>query len=177
MDFLGEGRGSWRRFIRIRVEVDIKKSLLPRVFLLRLNLPDLWIGLKYEKIADIYDASGIIGHERQTCHGKIFKLRKPFGHTFNDSGPWIRPEDDSTPKGIFSTPTNGSDQQANLATTPPSTKDVRVSSSAAQAHSPSASYLSQGTTYCIDIEVYPSCHSPLDPHHTSAACVPTKIAH
>lgn len=90
VDFLEEGRGSWRRFIRIRVEVDIKKSLLPRVFLLRLNLPDLWIGLKYKKIADIYDASGIIGHERQTCHGKIFKLHKPFGHTFNDSGPWIR---------------------------------------------------------------------------------------
>ena len=104
VDFAGEGDGSWRRFIRIQVEVDLLQPLMPGIFLPRNNLPYLWISLRYEKLADVCYRCGIIGHEARACGGKMFCIRNPFGHNFTASGPWLRAESNTSPPEIFLDP-------------------------------------------------------------------------
>ena len=41
LDLSGEGGSKWRRFTRIKVDIDVKQPLLPGVFLPRPNLDDL----------------------------------------------------------------------------------------------------------------------------------------
>ena len=42
LDLAGEGGSEWRRFTRIKTDIDVAQPLLPRVFLPRPNLNDLW---------------------------------------------------------------------------------------------------------------------------------------
>uniref|UniRef100_A0A2N9I4W7 Reverse transcriptase domain-containing protein n=1 Tax=Fagus sylvatica TaxID=28930 RepID=A0A2N9I4W7_FAGSY len=81
IDFVDDGRFFWRRFIRLRIEVDITKPLIPGVFLPRPELNDLWIGLKYEKLPE-------------------------FGEKFIAYGPWLRLENELTPPGIYDRSSN-----------------------------------------------------------------------
>ncbi|KAK9987235.1 hypothetical protein SO802_032186 [Lithocarpus litseifolius] len=104
VDLAGEGDGTWRRFIRVQVEVDLLKPLMPGVFLPRSNLPATWIGLKYEKLADVCYCCSLVGHETRTCQGKTFLLRNPFGLEFVATGPWLRAENNGIPTEAFSEP-------------------------------------------------------------------------
>ena len=47
LDLAGEGGVQWRRFTRIKVNIDIEQPLLPRVFLPRPNLDDLCVRLNF----------------------------------------------------------------------------------------------------------------------------------
>ena len=53
-DFIGSIEGVWRRYIRVRVEVDVNCPLAPGFPLERDHLPELWIPFKYEKLGNFF---------------------------------------------------------------------------------------------------------------------------
>ncbi|KAL0014282.1 hypothetical protein SO802_001351 [Lithocarpus litseifolius] len=183
VDLVGESSGSWKRFIRVQVEVDILQPLMPGVFLPRGDLPTIWIGLKYEKLADVCYRCGLVGHESRYCQGNAFLLRNPFGSDFAAAGPWLRAENNAIPSEAFSKP--------NLTVAP--VDDVTGSQSVPQGqrkdHCPQndtvpqvcvasqytpqlkghyASPQYQSTPQCTTVAVESSCHQQTSPPpHTS----------
>ena len=105
IDLSGKGGAQWRKFTRIKVNIDIEQSLLPGVFLPRPNLDDLWVSLKFEKISQICYIYGIIRHDEKDCGRDLYKLQNPFGVKFEASGSWLRPENDHIPIGVYNKPT------------------------------------------------------------------------
>ena len=108
VDLVGEPGGAWKKFLRIRIDIPIEKPLLPGFFLPRPNNYDSWIGLKYEKLADICYKYEVIGHEEKSCTSTLFQIRNPYGATFKAAGPWLRPDHDNPTPGVFEHPTNAS---------------------------------------------------------------------
>ena len=62
-DFIGPNEGVWRRYIRVRVEVDVNCPLVPGFPLERDHLPDLWIPFNYEKLGNFCFGCGLLGHD------------------------------------------------------------------------------------------------------------------
>jgi hypothetical protein len=65
-----DGVPSWKRFIRVRVGVDVN-SPFPMGFPMdRTPLPVLWIPFKYEKLGSFCYRCGILGHDVKNCPNK-----------------------------------------------------------------------------------------------------------
>jgi len=107
VDFTGDRAEPWKRFIHLNVDIPIDSPLIPGIFLPRPSSKDLWIGKKYEKLADVCYNCGIIGHEHKSCSSVSFCLRKPSGAMFKAFGPWFRAGNGDNPPGIFLTSGTG----------------------------------------------------------------------
>jgi hypothetical protein len=101
VDSVGENICQGRRFIRIRVDVNITKPLLPGFFLPRPGLNDLWINLKYEKLPDTCFNYGLLDHDGRTCGINPLKQSNQFGVKFLAYGQWMRTENFLIPPRVY----------------------------------------------------------------------------
>uniref|UniRef100_A0A2N9EUR7 Uncharacterized protein n=1 Tax=Fagus sylvatica TaxID=28930 RepID=A0A2N9EUR7_FAGSY len=100
IDFISEPFPQWRKFVCARVEIDITKQLKPGIFLPKLGLPDIWIGLKYEKRSELCYKCGVIGHAAKDYNHERVLLSNQYGFGFLAYGEWIRSENDKEPLDI-----------------------------------------------------------------------------
>ena len=92
-DFIGSSEGVWRRYIRVRVEVDVNCPLAPDFPLERDHLPELWIPFKYEKLGNFCFGCGLLGHDQRDCQDKGAQLSIQEGVT-SFFGRWLRADND-----------------------------------------------------------------------------------
>jgi hypothetical protein len=104
MDFNGEPRIQWQRFVRVRVEVDLSSPFCPGIFLPRNGLHDIWIPLKYERLPALCFTCGSIGHDESVCELPKKFLRNEFGALFPAFGSWLRTESNEVPPGVYEVP-------------------------------------------------------------------------
>ena len=88
VDFSGDGLVCMSRFLRVKVEFEVSKSLKSGFFLDRDPLLDIWIQLKYERVIDFCFKCGRLGHVKVKCSSQLQKmLNEPQGF-----GPWMKVE-------------------------------------------------------------------------------------
>ena len=75
IDLVGDPGSTWKKFVRIRVDILLGKPFIPGLFLTRPNNIDSWTGLKYENLADMCYKCGMVGHEERSCTGTILDLQ------------------------------------------------------------------------------------------------------
>jgi hypothetical protein len=90
----------WKRFIRVRVEMDVGKSLCTRFPMNREKLSTLWIPFKYEKLGNFCYGCGLLGHEVKSCKdGEVEALWKKC-ITIGVHGNWLRAKSSEFQPGI-----------------------------------------------------------------------------
>ncbi len=83
------------------MDIDITKPFKSGVFLPRIGLKDLWIGLKYEKLLDICYKCGILGHKSRFYVLPPYTLSNEFRVRFIALGPWLQTNSDLSPLDIY----------------------------------------------------------------------------
>ena len=97
VDLAGNG---WRRFVRVRVGIDINQPLRTGFPLYRKKLPALWIPFKFEKLGNFCYGCGLLGHDSRECpDGDSHKLGKE-GEMERIYGSWLRAENSEFQPGI-----------------------------------------------------------------------------
>nr|POF27248.1 hypothetical protein CFP56_12590 [Quercus suber] len=144
VDIVGETGGCRKKFLRIRVDIQIEKPLTPGFFLPRPNRSDAWIGFKYEKLADCCYKYGVIGHEEKSYTRNFFQLRNLSGFYFNAAGLWLRPGNDDIPTNLFTCPEVPSSDTTN--TDPPPAHSSVTPSITVPSTQPRATHT---TKYCM----------------------------
>ena len=165
LDLAGDSGDVWRKFVRIRVDIPMGKPLFPGLFLPRPNNADCWIGLKYEKLADVCYKCGVVGHEEKSCTGSVYRICNPNGARFKAAGPWLRPGVDNLPPGIFEKNDGVSNGAAESSEQPPERVNIVEKGGTHEMTSPElgSSSVQVGTP---ERTTPTSCHSPRD-HCTS----------
>ena len=78
VDFTGDELVCMSHFLRIKVELEVSKPLKSGFFLNRDPLLDIWVQLKYERVADFCFKCGRLGHVKIRCSSLVQKmLNKP----------------------------------------------------------------------------------------------------
>jgi len=62
--------GSWRRFMRVRVEIDVEEPLQQDLVIEREEVENIKIVFKYEKLGKFCFVCGAIGHTENFCSDK-----------------------------------------------------------------------------------------------------------
>jgi hypothetical protein len=91
-DLVESSMGMWKRFIRIRVELDVSRPLLIGFPLDRKPLPPLWIPFKYERLGNFCYGCGVLRHDIKNCPDAEIQLKWKNGVTPKIHGSWLRAE-------------------------------------------------------------------------------------
>ena len=59
--------GLWKSFLRVRVRMDISKSLKKNMKIKKRNQEETWVNFKYERLPNFCFFCGIIGHAERSC--------------------------------------------------------------------------------------------------------------
>lgn len=59
--------GLWKSYLRIRVRVDVSKSLKSNMKIKKRNQEEYWVNFKYERLPNFCFFCGIIGHAEKSC--------------------------------------------------------------------------------------------------------------
>ena len=89
---------------------------MPGMFLPRLGLPDLWIGLKYEKLSELCYKCGTLGHAEKECFLCKALLSNQHGIRFPAFGEWLRIENDRALPDIYERINNNWEPQSKATT-------------------------------------------------------------
>ncbi|CAA2970308.1 Endonuclease exonuclease phosphatase [Olea europaea subsp. europaea] len=76
-----DGKFCWRKFLRLRVILDVRNPILTGFWLRRPGLKDIWIDFKYEKLGQFCYKCGRIGNHYLRCKFSAGKAK---------FGPWLR---------------------------------------------------------------------------------------
>ncbi|KAK2976687.1 hypothetical protein RJ640_004288 [Escallonia rubra] len=87
IDFTTNGKISWYRYLRIRVEIDVRKPLHPGFNRNKNHQSKAWIHLHYERLPDFCFNCGKLGHVIRLCPSP--PLEKP-QNCLSPFGPWMR---------------------------------------------------------------------------------------
>ncbi|KAK3021224.1 hypothetical protein RJ639_045125 [Escallonia herrerae] len=97
VDFTSNGRISWFKYLRIRVEIDIRHQLQTGFNRNKEANQKAWIQLQYEQLPDFYFNCGRLGRVGRTCPFPPLKVPKNMSNSFR---PWLRADDtESLPPG------------------------------------------------------------------------------
>lgn len=89
----------WKKSLRIQVEIDTLKPLIPSVLLPCHGRSSILIEIRYERLSEFCFKCGLLGHKFQTCpmdSGKDNMVASTFPF-----GPWIKTENTHTPNPGF----------------------------------------------------------------------------
>ena len=100
LNLVGAGNGVEQRFVRVRVEFDVAKSLPTGFPLDRGNLPDLWISFKYEKLGNFCYGCGRLGHEQNDCLDPNVQLLLKENIRCGIYDKWLRADNDNFQPGL-----------------------------------------------------------------------------
>ena len=114
----------WKKFIRLRIDIDINKPLVPGAFLPRRNNDDLWIGFKSKKLPEVCFSCGKIGHLMWDC-----SLANQVGVRFSAFGDWLSAFSEASPPGVYD---RSSSARTPTACTTSSAADVTPSATLAE---------------------------------------------
>ncbi|KAK3006808.1 hypothetical protein RJ639_015769 [Escallonia herrerae] len=89
IDFTSNGKISWLKYLRIRVEIDIHKPLYTGFSRRSDTQNRAWIGLQYERLPDFCFNCGRLGHVLRTCSHPPLTSQ---AHPKSPFGPWLRAE-------------------------------------------------------------------------------------
>ncbi|KAK3008039.1 hypothetical protein RJ639_015411 [Escallonia herrerae] len=104
IDFTSDGKISWFKYLRIRVELDVRKPLQTGFNRNKNDQSKAWIQLQYECLADFCFNCGRLGHVNRLCPSPPLEKPENFSSPF---GPWLRAEySESTPPEAEWNPTS-----------------------------------------------------------------------
>ncbi|OMO61130.1 Endonuclease/exonuclease/phosphatase [Corchorus capsularis] len=78
-------QGIGRCYMRIRLELDVNKPLIPGFWVPRQDKGKLWVRLKYEKLGDFCFSCGKIGHLSKFCDAVTLESSRESAY-----GPWMK---------------------------------------------------------------------------------------
>ena len=100
VDMVSNGPVAGKRFVRVRVGIDVNSPLSTGFPLNRKDLPILWIPFKYEKLGNFCYGCGVMGHEVRVCPDPENQRLWAEQNTLGIFGNWLRAENNKFQPGI-----------------------------------------------------------------------------
>lgn len=89
--------GTWRQYVRIRVQLDVQKPLKRRMKIKREGGSWNWVNFKYERMENFCFVCGIIGHTERECNVVYAHPEKEVERAY---GTWLRAQNRGGKQGV-----------------------------------------------------------------------------